>query len=564
MPISTLAVRQLFSLALLALAGCGSGPNSQNSERQADAPAVLCPYGDVGTASTVIFVSPKGSDSDSCGGGAETACATIAAAIARCGVADCAVAVRHGLYPITETIVLRDAVSVHGSCRFGDEPDYHYRTVIEASPPAGMPAIDATGINSSTVISGLLVLGKDETAPGEASVGMRVRASKGLTLTAVTLASGTGGDGAAGKSANGGTGGNGEAPRFAETADNALGGLACPGEPSQPAGNGGLGTESFDFAATSASCVGACACYPVEPKKKTPALASLFMGQSSGRARGGMVGENGNSGPSCNPLGVPPPTAGQPGSNGELGDCGQAGGKRKDEEEQAASPARLVDGRWLAVFGGTGERGGNGSGGGGGGAGGYAYYNVEREIYYRGLPGGGGGGGGCGGAGGGGGQQGGASIPLILIDTTISSLVNAALIPGQGGHGGRGGNGGGGGAGGLGGAAPFPQKPWPLGFFMVPGLGGKGGDGGAGGAGAGGAGGNGGSTPAVALAGNSPAPDLTASIVYSGTPGMPGVRGIGAANPAKANNLNSQCRASDGEDGLAGSASATLPIKESN
>jgi hypothetical protein len=45
---------------------------------------------------------------------------------------------------------------------------------------------------------------------------------------------------------------------------------------------------------------------------------------------------------------------------------------------------------------------------------------------------------------------------------------------------------------------------------------------------------------------------------------MPGVRGIGAANPAKANNLNSQCRASDGEDGLAGSASATLPIKESN
>jgi hypothetical protein len=66
----------------------------------------------------------------------------------------------------------------------------------------------------------------------------------------------------------------------------------------------------------------------------------------------------------------------------------------------------------------------------------------------------------------------------------------------------------------------------------------------------------------VALAGNLPAPDLTAGIVYSGTPGMPGARGIGATNPAKANNLNSQCRSSDGEDGLAGSASSTLRIKE--
>jgi hypothetical protein len=562
MPISTPAVRQLSWLALLALAGCGSG--SQDSGRLADAPAVLCPYGDAGTASNVIFVSPNGSDSDNCGGGA-TACATIAAAIARCGVANCAVAVRHGLYPITETIVLRDAVSVHGSCRFGDEPDYHYRTVIEASPRAGMPAIDAEGINSNTIISGLLVLGKDETAPGEASVGMRVNASKGLTLAAVTLASGTGGDGAAGKSANGGTGGNGEAPRFASTADNAPGGIACPGELSQSAGRGGLGTESFDFQASASTCAFACNCYPVEPKKKTQALWSLFLGQSSGRARGGMYGENGNSGPSCIPVGVPPPTAGQPGNNGELGDCSQAGGKRHDKAGQAGSPARLVDGRWLASLGGAGERGGNGSGGGGGGAGGYAYYNVEKEIYYRGLPGGGGGGGGCGGAGGGGGQQGGASIPLILIDTAIYGLANTVLIPGRGGDGGSGGNGGGGGAGGAGGAAPFAQQPWPISSaFLVPGLGGKGGDGGAGGAGAGGAGGNGGPTPAVVLAGNSPTPDLTAGIVYSGTPGMPGAHGVGVTNPAMTNNLNSQCRASDGEDGVAGSASTTLRIKETN
>lgn len=564
MPISTNAVRQFLWLALLALAGCGSGSSSQDSNRLADAPPVLCPYGDIGTARTVIFVSPDGSDNDDCGGGAETACATIGAAIARCSVADCAVAVRHGLYPITQTIVMRDAVSVHGSCRFGDEPDYHYRTVIEASPPAGMPAIDANGINSSTIVSGLLVVGKDETKPGEASVGMRVNASKGLMLAAVTLASGSGGNGAAGQSADGGPGGNGDAPIFAGTANNAPGGRACPGEPSQAAGAGGAGTETYDFTATVADCTIYCSCYSIEPAKNDPKLAPAFMGQASGKARGGMFGENGNSGRACSNGTKAAPTAGQPGNNGELGDCGQAGGKR-NEEQQPAISARLVGGRWLASFGGAGERGGNGSGGGGGGAGGYSYYNFEREIYYRGLPGGGGGGGGCGGAGGGGGQQGGASIPLILIDTTIDSLANTVLIPGQGGQGGRGGNGGGGGPGGLAGAAPLPQQRWPgLGDFMVPGLGGKGGEGGAGGAGAGGAGGNGGPTPAVALAGNSPAPDLTASIVYSGTPGMPGARGIGATNPAKTNNLNSQCKATDGEDGIAASASSTLRIKETN
>ncbi|HEX8885654.1 MAG TPA: hypothetical protein VF797_14280, partial [Noviherbaspirillum sp.] len=347
MPISIPAVRRLFWLTLLALAGCGSGPDSQDSARRVDAPAVLCPYGDAGTASAVILVSPDGSDSDSCGGSAETACTTIAAAIARCSIAGCAVAVRHGLYPITETIVLRDAVSVHGSCRFGDEPDYHYRTVIEAAPPAGMPAIDANGINSNTIISGLLVLGKDETKPGEASVAMRVNASKGLMLAAVTLASGSGGDGAAGQSTDGGPGGNGEAPRFAKTFDNAPGGRACPGEPSQSAGAGGAGTETYDFTAVVASCVFVCTCYPIEPKKNDPAMASAFMGQHSGKAKGGMVGENGNGGAACNPHPTSAPGAGQPGNNGELGDCGQAGGKR-NEEQQPAISARLVGGRWLA------------------------------------------------------------------------------------------------------------------------------------------------------------------------------------------------------------------------
>ncbi|MET0961681.1 MAG: hypothetical protein ABWY05_02530 [Noviherbaspirillum sp.] len=193
----------LLCLTIAVLQGCGGGddPRPAGTAIRATAPAARCPGPKLADRSTVIHVAATGADSESCGDRPETACATISRGIARCPVSGCAVAVRHGLYPTSATIRLRDAVSVHGSCRFGAELECHYRTVIAAAPPAGEPAIDAAGISSATELSGIVVLGKDETAPGEASIAMRISASRGLVLAALMLSSGRGGDGAPGAAA---------------------------------------------------------------------------------------------------------------------------------------------------------------------------------------------------------------------------------------------------------------------------------------------------------------------------------------------------------------------------
>jgi hypothetical protein len=542
-----------FLLFLLAttLQGCGgdSQPPSSVAVR-AEAPLVLCPGAELATLTTVVYVAPAGADSDSCGDKPATPCASIAKGIARCSVAGCAVAVRHGLYPSTATITLRDAVSVHGSCRFGDEPDHFYRTVIDAAPPAGEPAIAATGINSATALTGVVVIARNETAAGEASIAMRVGASRGLTLGAVTLAAGRGGDGAAGASKPGGPGGGGGSP--ATLFDLGLGGAACPSSPPPAAGNGGAGRDANRFSIQGAGCGPDCNC----AADASGLLPGQLAGQSSGKARGGAAGGNGPLGGNCvgHPSLGPTPGNGGGGLAGEIGDCTALGGP---SAVQSTLSGTFVAGRWAAGHGGAGSAGGAGSGGGGGGAGGYSTWVPfigATESYY-GFPGGGGGGGGCGGEGGGGGQQGGASIPLVLVDAGIAGLADgASLVPGPGGSGGAGGAGGAGGPGGVAGNAFNGSKvSRPYVVFpnvAMPGAGGGGGPGGPGGAGAGGAGGNGGPSFGLALLGNSPDPSHDG--VYAGTPGAAGAQGPGGANPLLAGNSNSQCRSGDGQNGLPG------------
>jgi hypothetical protein len=543
----------LFLILATALQGCGGDNPAQPAVAvRAEAPLVACPGAELATLKTVIYVAPGGADSDNCGDKPATPCASIAAGIARCGVAGCAVAVRHGLYPTMATITLRDAVSVHGSCRFGDEPDRFYRTVIAAAPPAGEPAIAATGINSATALTGVVVIARDETGPGEASIALQVGASRGLTLGAVTLAAGRGGDGAAGTGRPGSRGGGGGSP--ATLFDVGLGGAACPSSPPASGGNGGAGSDANRFSIQGAGCGPDCNC-AADPSGLLP---GQLAGQSSGNARGGAAGGNGPFGGNCvgHPSLDPTPGNGGSGLAGEIGDCTALGGPSAAE---ASLPGRFAAGRWVAGQGGAGGTGGAGSGGGGGGAGGYSTWVPfigATESYY-GFPGGGGGGGGCGGEGGGGGQQGGASIPLVLVDASIAGLPDgASLIPGPGGTGGSGGAGGAGGPGGVAGNAfngskvSRPYVVFPS--VAMPGGGSSGGAGGPGGAGAGGAGGNGGPSFGIALLGSSPEPAHDG--IYAGMPGAAGKQGAGGANPLLAGHINSQCRSGDGQNGLPGAS----------
>ena len=149
---------------------------------------------------------------------------------------------RHGRYQTNATIALKNGVSVYGGCSLGESRN-HFRTVIEANPPPGTPALSATNINSPTLVYGIVVVGKDETSNGTASIAMTVTDSKGLTLSQSVLAAGRGGDGAGGgdtaqaQPGGGGNSGNGGSGGGA--------GSSCPSMRISSAGDGGAGGDGL-------------------------------------------------------------------------------------------------------------------------------------------------------------------------------------------------------------------------------------------------------------------------------------------------------------------------------
>ena len=501
--------------------------------------AARCGEADLSGLQTAVHVSSQGTDSPSCGPSTATACQTIQQGITNCGAAGCGVLVRHGLYVTGATIRLRDAVSVYGSCRFDGEPDRQYRTVVQAFPAAGTPAISATDIHTPTTVYGLVVIGKDETASGMASLGMTVSGSTGLTLSHMVLVSGKGGDGAPGPSpgqaGSGQTGGSVSSGAFV-AGGQGRGGLACHGE--NTAGHGGDGAD-WQQNSLSGCFIFQCTCNWSGGSAGTE-------GGPSGTVGGGSGGGSGGHGGFCRGH------SGFPGQGGQ-GDAGLSG-------ECSTQPGRADSNvwgsftgvRWVPSSGGPGGTGNVGSGGGGGGAGGVCITYDNSGVHfipYWGQPGGGGGGGGCGGDGGGGGGQGGASIPLVLFNASVTgSPEQNSLIPGRGvrgGDGGHGGPGGPGGPGGSGGAFENCTVYDANAGIGWAGQGGPGNAGGPGGAGSGGAGGNGGPSLGIALVGTSPRPGNNNGI-YQGQPGIAGSKGQGGQGG------HENCGGAFGQDGMHG------------
>ncbi len=538
----------VIGIVLIAIAGCGDSDSGSGSGQPgvvvgSPAPqtaAASCAGADLSGLKSIVYVSPQGADDAGCGATTAAACKTIQQGIANCAAAGCGVLVRHGLYPTSATIALRDAVSVYGGCRFDGEADRKYRSVIQASPAPGTPALSADGVNSPAVLSGLVVLGKDETADGTASIAMTVSNSSALTLTRSTLAAGKGGEGAPGSTPTmAGVGQDGA--KAAANFRAGIGGQACAGTPPASAGRGGAGADlnSND----SYGCFAACGCRNNNSGNTGPSGEN---GSDSGSVKGGGGGGAGAEGCSCNST-TNSSTDGGSGGSGSSGSCAVTGGAANLD-----ILGSFVSTSWTPSQGVSGRAGDVGSGGGGGGAGGR---NVWAHNFtgtdYDGYAGGGGGGGGCGGQGGQGGQQGGASIALVLYSSKMPGSTDTnSIIPGLGGRGGDGGNGARGGPGGTGqtGWPGFDQvftSSWCGDNFKVPGGGGKGGDGGAGGAGSGAAGGNGGPSVGIALVKTSQAP--TAGGVYPpalpATGGDPGRGGQGGA---------ANCRGADGATGAVG------------
>jgi hypothetical protein len=488
--------------------------------------AVNCAGADLSNVQSVVYVSPDGADSGTCGQNPASACKTIQRGINNCKGDNCGTLVRYGVYGPAASVQLVNGVSVYGSCVF-DGSERKYRSTV-----LGRPAISANNISKTTILSGFVIMGTDAGA-GQASVAMTVSNSTGLALNHNVLASGRGGNGNAGVYADGARGGDGNR---ANGNTGGAGGGACPANP--PTGTAGLGGKGADFKSIrSSGCFALCNCennnYPNSVGKN---------GESSGNVLGGGGGERGKDGCDCGYF-VGDSGDGPRGGNGGAGNCGTAGGTPNNNNKGSFNGTT-----WIASSGNAGDAGQVGSGGGGGGSGGFGVNidNSFRTTDYPGKAGGGGGGGGCGGPGGRGGQQGGASIPLVVFDSSVTGLAATnVLIPGPGGRGGDGAAGGKGGPGGNGVPGPIAVKHdvHSVGFCRgwVPGSGGEGGGGGQGGAGSGGAGGNGGPSFGIALV-NSPA--LGGGIkIYAAQAGSGGKDGSAGQNAPP------QCKGADGQKG---------------
>ncbi len=186
---------------LALIAGCGGGSEAGQPRPLGGASmAASCPGVDAAELSAV-YVSEQGNDAGLCGipsGGIPstgTPCKTIARALSLAeSFGYRALVLRHGLYQTTETIALNNEVGgLYGSCLFDGEPDRKYRTVIQANPAPGTPAITVDGVNA--IVTGLVVIGKDETARG-ASIAMTA-GNASVTLGRTVLVAGKGGPGAA-------------------------------------------------------------------------------------------------------------------------------------------------------------------------------------------------------------------------------------------------------------------------------------------------------------------------------------------------------------------------------
>jgi len=448
-----------------------------------------CGDADLAALTQRIYVAPDGLTTSGCGASADTACATIELGIESCAAkgAGCGVLVQWGRYELQKPLALQDGISVLGSCRLKGEANAQYRSVIVGA--VDQPAVVAADIVSPTRLEGFVVLGGAATVAGNAGIAAIVTRSTALTMRRMQIVAGPGADGSGGSDA-------------ARAGDGGAGGIGSTRSGGQACGLGSGGSGGGNVA-NGSPC----------------SYWSSTGGWGSGGTAGGDPGAAGGNGFACD--GRPDDAAGDGGAGrtGMPGLCGVAA---------QASPNAIGSissaGVWSGTRSGSGSGGTNGGGGGGGGRGGGCSDGIT-DVWPG--EGGGGGGGACGGNAGQGGAQGGASIPLMLIGSSLATQLTS-VIPSVGGRGGAGGGGSDGGEGGVGGSGESIDRRsfWT---HSCPGSGATGGQGGNGGGGSGGAGGNGGPAIAVALLGQSTPPTGLAA-TYLGRPGAAGTGGrTGAA-----------------------------------
>jgi hypothetical protein len=171
---------------------------------------LICGRADLSGLTSRIYVSPNGSDSDTCGASFVQSCQTIAKGIERCAGLGCGLLVEWAEYRTAATLRLRDGVNVYGGCLPASAAKPDFFSVVHA-PPGGQPAVSADSINASeTILQGFQLAGSESGgANGEASVALLVTNSSRLSVLNAEIVANTGSRGADGQSySNGADGSN--------------------------------------------------------------------------------------------------------------------------------------------------------------------------------------------------------------------------------------------------------------------------------------------------------------------------------------------------------------------
>ena len=441
-----------------------------------------------GEIENAIFVAVDGSDLAP--GTIDAPKATIQAGIeaaASGGKRD--VYVSEGTYP--ESISLLSGVGLYGgySIDFSSRDVLAFNTTIQGQPfttqlPATVNAFGIDGLPGTTIVDGFIILGRDQTTPGDSSFAIYLKDSTdAVRMRRNQVIAGDGGPGSAGNTGDSGDGGGGagngnngsyhNSSICNEDVPKVLGGPGGAHVCGDVDTSGGKGGDSW------------CPHFEGNPDPGEWGIAGV--GDAGGE--GGEAGVDGKAHhASCKLCTFPNDelVEGQDGQDGDNGLNGLPG------LGCVMTTGHVEGGFWVGGTGLGGSPGTPGTGGGGGGAGGGADSDTSKCLDVFGGTGGGGGAGGCPGTGGFGGHHGGGSFGFFLTFTDapaalpeLSDNLTVAGLGGAGGQGGTAGSGGLGSAGGFGGTAGGGDIYCAFG-------GGQGGNGGIGGHGGGGGGGCGG------------------------------------------------------------------------
>jgi hypothetical protein len=402
----------------------------------------FCGSRDTADLTNVRYVSPQGKDGEGCGAAPATPCATIAAGIASCKGAGCAVLVAFGEYPLAATLVLADGISLYGGCEERVQPEPRRVSLIRGAPQT--VAVLARDIAAPTVFQAFAVIAgpsSDGFRLNPASIAFESIRSTGLTLRSVSLTGGIGGIGAsAGFTRDLGTGQRGSGrDRPGRTprgiADGGAGGGALRFGKEGAGGNTGKPTPGGELGGpgrTGKKGPGGGAGHPTTSRNGVIGTGGEWTRVGSSRGDNGGYGAGGSGGGGG--LATSGGSGGAGGQGGEGGFPGDQGG---------ASIGLLIFGGRLPFEGGS-IRGGIGGAGGKGGYGGNGQHGGGGAD--AGGPGSGEGGtGGEGGPGGGGpGGNGGPAFAVATAGVSETDGVLAAtsvgLYPGLGGEPGEGRN----------------------------------------------------------------------------------------------------------------------------